>query len=131
MNPGDTTVDDEITLTLPSSSRFIAMARVAAASFGAELGLDVERIEELRVAVNELLAVLIEWAEDHGGDTVELRFTMGDDDLAVAGEVRGADAAVGHEPDVDVLTAQILSGVTDGYELVGGRGHIRKLLAGA
>lgn len=121
---------DEIILTLPSSSQFIAVARVTAASFGAELGLDVERIEELRIGVNELLAVLIEWAEDHGGDTVELRFSLDGDDLAVSGEVNGSETH-GADPDVDVLTAQILSGVTDGYELVGGRGHIRKRLVPA
>lgn len=113
-------------MTLPAESRFVATTRVTAASLAAELDFAIDRIEELRVGVNELATILIEWAEDHGADTVQLVFIAGADRLEVRGEVVGADGS--DEPEtLDVLTGQILAGVTDDYEIAGSRGRIVKL----
>lgn len=117
-------------MTLPAQSRFVATTRVTAASLAAELDFAVDRIEELRVGVNELAAILIEWAEDHGGDSVTLVFSVGEDRLEVSGEVVGGSTSDDATP-LDSLAGQILAGVTDEYEVAGGRGRIVKLRTAA
>lgn len=116
----------EITMTLPAESRFVATTRVTTASLAAELDFPVDRIEELRVGVNELAAALMEWAEDNRGDRIQLTFRVGTEDLEVLGEVLGAPDGLESEDDLDVLTGQILAGVTDDYALAGGHGRILK-----
>lgn len=120
---------DQIKLLLPASSRFVATARVTAASVAAELDFPVDDIEDLRVGVNELAAVLVEWAEDHDAPEVELTFRMRDGELEVAGRVVGGTngAADGDDGDtVDVLAEQILASVADEHELGGGTGRLVK-----
>ncbi len=124
----------EISVVLPADSRFVATARVTTASLAAELDYSVDQIDELRVGVNELVALLVEWAEDHDLPRVELRFQISDDAVVIegtaidasgapAGEASGAAAG---EAGLDVLTRQILAGVVDEYEIDGGRGRIVK-----
>lgn len=116
----------EITMTLPAESRFVATIRVTSASLAAELDFAVDRIEELRVGVNELAAVLMEWAHDHGADRIELRYTVDDDRLEVAGEALGSAEATSSEGELDALTRQILASVTDDFEIIGGKGRLVK-----
>ena len=49
-----------VRLSLPASPRFLAAARVVAASLGAESGLSVDDLEDLRLGVNELVSLLVE-----------------------------------------------------------------------
>ncbi|NNE94593.1 MAG: hypothetical protein HKN24_01025 [Acidimicrobiales bacterium] len=116
----------EITMTLPAESRFVATTRVTSASLAAELEFGVNRIEELRAGVNELAAVLVEWAEDHDAKSMTLTFRVDDDQLEVIGEVVDGNTSNGAQAGLDALTAQILAGVTDEYEISGGRGRIVK-----
>lgn len=114
----------EITVTIPADSRFIAMARVTAASLGAELGFSIDDLEELRTGANELVALLVEWAQDHGAATVDLRYELADGSLEMHASADAASES-STEP-LDPLTRQILDAVTDSWELDGGRGVIRK-----
>lgn len=118
----------EINLTIPADSRFVATARVTAASVAAELDYSVDEIEELRVGVNELVAILVEWAEDHGTSSIDLVFRLRDDEIEVEGSV-GEPAEARHESgsdSLDSLTRMILEGVVDDFEIDGGRGSLRK-----
>jgi anti-sigma regulatory factor (Ser/Thr protein kinase) len=54
--------DAVITVTIPSDTRFVALARLTGAGLGAELDFDVDTIDDLRMATNELVAVVVEWA---------------------------------------------------------------------
>lgn len=122
---------DQVTLRIPAQSRFAATTRVTLASVAAELGFSIDAIEEFRVGVNELAAVLIEWAEDHGCDEIELACTATEASIEVRGVVVGA-AAASAPPEgeatstLDVLTAQILDGVVDEHALDGPSGRIVK-----
>ena len=127
----------QVTLRIPADSRFVATTRVTAASVAAELEFSVDEIEELRVGVNELAAVLIEWAEDHGCTEIELTCVGSDSELEISGIVIGADArADGSTPDpapddLGILTEQILAGTMDDHRLGGPSGRIIKRRASA
>jgi len=62
-----------VRLSLPASPRFLAAARVVATSLGAESGLSVDDLEDLRLGVNELVSLLV---ESGGGARVELEFEL-------------------------------------------------------
>jgi hypothetical protein len=117
--------DAVVTVTIPSDSRFVALARLTAAGLGAEIDFDLDTIDDLRMATNELVAVMVEWAIDHDVATVTLTFTLEPDALvlrASAGEPPDGAAPVALDP----LTAQILSSVADSYEVGPAWGRLRK-----
>lgn len=119
-----------IAMRIPAQSRFIGATRVTAANLGSEVGFAVDAIDDLVVGVNELVAMLIEWAEDHGGETVSLSFELASAELLVRVAVDGAG---GHEPadepDVlDDLARRILERVVDDFDLEGPTGWLRKAL---
>ena len=102
-----------VRLSLPASPRFLAAARVVATSLGAESGLSIDDLEDLRLGVNELVSVLVE----AGGDgRVELEFDVEESSITVRGERSGAsDVRV----EVDELTARIVEAVADHHEIDG------------
>jgi len=104
---------ETIRLTVPASLEFVRIVRLTASGVASRLGFDVEEIEDLRVAVDELASIVIEAAE--GGELAVL-FAVQDATLRIEGEVTLAGGA-GEDGLVDELTAQILAAVVDGWEL--------------
>ncbi len=64
-----------IELELPRGSRFAAVARLVAAGIGARLGLSVERLEDLKLAIDAALR------QSSSKDTLTLAMTPTRDDL--------------------------------------------------
>ncbi len=79
-----------------------------AAAVGSDTGFDVEGVEDLRIAVNELFALLIEEAEDSTA-SVELIFTIDATGVEVEGVRRDAEPIAGPEE----LAQEILEVVVD------------------
>lgn len=98
-------------LRIPTDPRLLRVARVTAAAIAADLPFTVQDIEDLRVAVDELAAAVIDGCGPDG--TLELRFEVGDDELRVDGRVRGAGAPLELHP----VAVDLLGLVADGHEL--------------
>lgn len=123
----------EILVTIPAHSRFVALVRVTAASLAAELDFTVDEIADVRVGADELTALLIEWAEDNGQETIQLRYRLTENCLELEGDAGpGNHAGAGAEPvghdnqGLDHITEQILAAVVDTYEIDKGYGRILK-----
>lgn len=122
----------EILVTIPADSRFVALVRVTAASLAAELDFTLDEIADVRVGADELTALLIEWAEDHGRETVNLRYRLTENCLELEGDAGpgngepGAEPAGPSVPELDHITEQILSAVVDTYVIDKGYGRILK-----
>jgi hypothetical protein len=101
-------VGTEIRLQFPASPQFVRVARMTVSAVASAAPFDVEELEDLRIAVTELVNVLV----DAGGAEVELRIALGDRGVEISGET-----AALVEPVVDPLTAQILGAIVDEYEL--------------
>ena len=115
--------ETEIRVAIPPQTRFVALCRIAAASLAAELDVSVDEIDDLTVGANELVAILVDWAEDHGADEIELVYRIDDETLTIEGRVVGA----GDGPaDSDPLAERILAAVVDEYSLGAGSGRIVK-----
>ncbi len=104
-------VAELIELTFPASSRFVRLSRMAVATVAAELNFDVEAVDDVRIAVDELVSLLVQQAE---GATVTLAFRPTQDSLSVEGHCRGRQLASIDMPD---LVEAILSATTDHHQL--------------
>jgi hypothetical protein len=100
-----------VRLSVPAESRYVRLARLAAAGVATEAGFDVDGVEDLRVAVNELFALLVDDVEDPAG-VVELTFGVDGDMVSVDGQ-RALDAPV---PALDDLALEILRVVVDDHD---------------
>ena len=104
---------DRVRLSIPADPRYLSAARVVAASLGAESGLSVDDLEDLRLGVNELVACLIDGVQGDG--RIDLELASGDGSVTVRGEIHGGGGA----PAPDELTMRILEAVADHHELDG------------
>ena len=118
----ETTVTGEtIQLTVPAALEYVRIVRLTASGVASRLGFDVEEIEDLRVAVDELASLVVESTD--GGD-LSVQFAVQDNALRIEGE---AALAVGRADyaRVDDLTAQILAAVVDEWDLSTSEGSVR------
>jgi serine/threonine-protein kinase RsbW len=113
---GDATNDGPrgpIDLTLPADGANMRVARLVASGVATAAGFDFEQLEDLRIAVDELCAALVEGGD---GSNLTLRFDL--DDLGV--EVNGStwvDGTVELDPERYSLSRQILAVVVDEFTI--------------
>ena len=133
--PGDAgsevrTMSEPVELTIPVQSDLIVLARLTAATVASRAGFDVEEVDDLRLAVDELCVLVT----DHA-DTGSLRLTFITDGAAVevACSLAGApgqNPTGSDEHGERELSVRILDALVDehGEEFDGGqrRGWLRK-----
>lgn len=112
--------DDVIELVVPFGHRYIATARVVAASVGADLGLDVDQIDDLRLAVDEAVAAVVEATAGAAPGRVGIRFARQPDLLTVRVGAVGAEPVTLTRDDIDPLALRIIEAVADEFEVVDG-----------
>lgn len=61
-----------VDITVPATSEHLRILRLVSASLAASIGLDVDRLDDLRIAVDELCSLLIE----HAPAGARLRLTL-------------------------------------------------------
>src|SRR5438067_6371318 len=105
--------DDVVRLELPLDSRYIRVARLVASGMGATAGFDVDGVEDLRIAVDELCAALLEVG---ARSPVELMFLVAPDEVIVTGRTGAAEGAR-LDPERLLLSYQILEVACDDYSL--------------
>jgi serine/threonine-protein kinase RsbW len=102
---------DVVRLTVPAALEYMRIVRLTASGIASRLGFDVDEIENLRVAVDELASTVVDAAA--GGD-LEISFSSANGQLHIDGRV---GIASGRELELDDLSAQILNAVSSEYEL--------------
>ncbi len=113
--------DDEVRLTMPASPDLLRVARLAAAGLAGFMGLSVDEIEDVKIAVDELCFALVR-GQGPGG-RLTLTFRIGPDQLVIEG-VGTFDPATSTVPghsagsDLSELSALILGAVVDEHEIV-------------
>lgn len=116
--PGPSTTDlgvaDEasVELTVPAEARHLRLARLTAASIAGDLGFDLDAIEDLRVAIDELCAAAIEGAQGH--DRLQLRYDVVGTGIVIEGRVPSSDPS---DPELHPVARELLSIVADEYSL--------------
>ena len=109
----DTTLDGPIELTLPADSRLLRLVRLVASGLASTAGFDVDQLEDLRIAVDEAVAALLEGGD---GSRLALRFEIDDSSVTMAGQTPSNLSGLDAER-LDI-SRQILDAVCDENELV-------------
>ena len=79
--PDTRIVGDEIRLVLPAEAEYGRIARITASSLALRLGFSFPAIEDLRIALDEMVILLLR-PEGRAG-SISITFTVADDRLAI------------------------------------------------
>jgi anti-sigma regulatory factor (Ser/Thr protein kinase) len=120
------TTDDHIRLALPADAEYGRIARIAAAGLALRMGFSYREIEDLRLAVDEAIILLLR--HDRGDGTLTIEFGPSPDQLVI--EVRAAPSDT-NQPDDEARErfATIVGDVLDEYEVDEPRRRIRMVKA--
>jgi anti-sigma regulatory factor (Ser/Thr protein kinase) len=103
-----------VTLEVPAHSRYLRVVRLVASACAADAGFDIDDVEDVRVAADELCAGALELAPL---GTIVLTFETADGELTMHGTAalaaQGQEAA--HETEAVDLRAAILGVVADSH----------------
>jgi anti-sigma regulatory factor (Ser/Thr protein kinase) len=113
-----------VQLTAPAERSSVRLARLVASGVGAEAGLSIDDTEDLRIAVSELVALLVEGVDDPGR-SILVTYLTAPGEVTVEGQGEAGPAASGSDttaasgseggrpPAVDDLALEILRVVVD------------------
>src|SRR5260370_26043521 len=101
--------EDTIRLSVPAALEYVRIVRLTGSGVASRLGFDIEEIENLRVALDELASMAIDVA---GTGVLEMTFSTTDTELRITGKVPIAE---GVEAVVEPLTAPLLKAVIRDY----------------
>jgi serine/threonine-protein kinase RsbW len=115
-----------VELRIPASSEYLVLARTAAAALGARLDFPLDRLEDLRLAVDEAVSLLLPDAVADG--SVVLRMTPYDDGSGLEVEVSAATDR-GRAPGPGTFAWTVLTALVDEVSAsVGEDGTVRVAL---
>lgn len=97
-----------VELRFPGSAEFLRLARLAAADAASRAGLNVDDIEDVRIAVSELCAIV-------GGDDVEITLEFSNRDGAL--HVAGSGGPGELKGDNIEMAQALIAAVVDEYEM--------------
>ena len=110
---------DVVDISVPLRAEFAALLRTVTSSIAADLGLDLDQIDDLRLAVSEVFSVLLDLAEGDAaeggtrGERCRARVAIRRDGVTI---VLGRDVA-DDVPALDDLAVTILSTVVDEFRV--------------
>ena len=104
---------DEVELTIPVQADLVVLARLTAATVASRADFDVEEIEDLRLAVNELCLSLVQGRD---GGRLHLEFGRDGDQIEVscryhAGSIGASNGSSDESP--KGLSSRILDALVD------------------
>jgi serine/threonine-protein kinase RsbW len=98
---------DTLTLSVPGKAEYVSTVRLAVSSLAAKLGLDIEAIEDIKVAVSEACSNILCHSKIGEEHIYQVTCTMHDDrlEIAVSDDGVGFDAETYEttEPDAECL----------------------------
>ncbi|GAB3266408.1 anti-sigma regulatory factor [Alteromonas gracilis] len=99
----------DVHLRLPASSAFATVLRSTIAGLAARADFTLDDIEDLRMAVGEACAIVLEQADDDASLHCDIDLGRGELTIHVA-----ADVTDGHDPDHGSFAWQVLTALTTG-----------------
>lgn len=110
------TADDAVELVVPADPAYLAVLRTASAGMAARLDLELDEIEDLRIAVDEACSLLLHGAGP--ADRLRSVFVHGEDWLQV--EVSGPAASLPSPESIAWVVLEALVGEVEAHEPIDG-----------
>lgn len=110
--------DAVVQLAIPAKSRYLRLARLTAAGIASDLGFSLQGVEDLRIAVDEACALLIEGCEEPGhddGHQIELRYRIAGDKLLIDGT---SSCGNGEPIEIHAVAQELLDMTAEEYEII-------------
>lgn len=108
-----------VQLAVPATADSVRLVRLVAASLAADERWTLTDIEDIRVAVSELVALLLE-GDEPGDKHIHLRYQRSEEALEIEGRYELTQSTNGDGPAPDDLALEILRVVVDEHELIHG-----------
>lgn len=108
----------DVELRVPADGAYASVLRTTTAGLAARLDFTIEEIEDLRMAVAEAAAMVLEMAD--GGSDLISRFTLAPGEMTVSLSV---SAAAPGEPDYDSFAWQVLTTLSSSAKVEEARGR--------
>ena len=107
-----------VVLTIPANSSYLRLVRLVVASMGADAAFDIEAVEDLRIAADELVTAVLSAAQPDGSIAVELLLQDGVLSLSARTMVAEVPGAIPDDMQLalDPLAAHILNELVDEHE---------------
>ncbi len=105
---------DLISLTIPAAMEYVRLVRIGAASIGRRRGLSVRAIDDLRLAVDEVFALLLHDSDHHG--SVDVTFEIDDHEMLVNAVQRLGSGAVDVSADAVSRFEEVIADLVDRFE---------------
>ena len=102
----------EVTLVIPAEPRMVSVARTAAASIVVGVDFTLDEVDNVRIAVNELVSMLIEAGPVD--DQVTLIFGLESADVFT---MSASVSSPGRDIDLDPLSRQIVAAVAEEFSI--------------
>lgn len=116
--PYDDRVADHVDIEIPLHTRHASTVRAVAAAVCADLGFSVDDIDDLRLGVNEAIALLAD-VEASADARLRITFEPTTSMVTVRCTRLGVDGDLADD-DLDTLARRILDAVVDEYTIAGG-----------
>jgi serine/threonine-protein kinase RsbW len=113
-SPTDTADPPSVRLVIPAQARFLRLVRLTASGFAGDLDYGTDALEDLRIAVDELCAAIMEDAEPDA--ELAVSYTEVGGALRVEGRCDGRD---GPAPELHAVARELLAMLADEYEVGG------------
>ena len=111
---------------MPLRTEFVATLRTMAASLGADAGFSIDEIDDLRLAISEVVSSLVD-DESSSDDRIEAAFELHGEGVTVTITTDRDGASI----ELDDLATTILDSVVDRYDIDGANVTLVKLASEA
>ena len=109
----------DVELRLPADSAYASVLRTTTAGLAARLDFTIDDIEDLRIAVGEANAMVLEHADEGGDLTATFHLSPGTMTVEI-----GVDAAANPVPDLDSFAWQVLTTLATSADIESRGGHL-------
>lgn len=80
-------LDNSVSVLVPLKAEYVSIVRLTASGIASRMGFDFDAIEDIKVAISEVLSKIIEMHWDC--DRIEIRFDYLEDNLAIVFRLPG------------------------------------------
>jgi len=110
---------DQVTVKMPADGAYLSVLRTATAGLAARLDFTLDEIEDMRIAVDEACAMVLNQALP--GSNLECAFALGQDEMAVSVSVRSLEPRV---PAGDTFAWTVLTALAGSVDAQVGPGDV-------
>ncbi len=106
---------DTISIIIPLKAEYVSIARLTASGIASRMGFDIDTIEDIKVALSEILGKFIE--KRSGAERVNVDFQCLDDGISIKFKISDLSISGLFDNETDKFALAIISSLMDEVEI--------------